>query len=93
MEDDRWTVDSGQTRRSSGPHSNPFRCRLREHEIPRERITKQDINKFGATIGCLGCNAIRDNRRALAHSDRCRMRIEERLRTTPHGAERLDRRA
>ena len=27
-----------------------------------------------------------------AHSDRCRMRIEEFLRTTPRGAERLDRR-
>ena len=30
--------------------------------------------------------------RAQAHSDRCRTRIEECLRTTPHGAERLDRR-
>ena len=29
---------------------------------------------------------------AQAHSDRCRMRIEECLRTTPHGAERLNRR-
>ena len=43
----------------------------------RERITKQDIDEFGATIGCPGCNAIRDNKRAQAHSDRCRMRIEE----------------
>ena len=60
--------------------------------VQRERITKQDINEFGATIGCPGCNAIRDNKRAQAHSYRCRMRIEERLRTTPHGAERLDRR-
>ena len=59
--------------------------------IQRERITKQDINEFGATIGCPGCNAIRDNKRAQAHSDRCRRRIEERPRTTPHGTEKLDR--
>ena len=60
--------------------------------VQMERISKQDINEFGATIGCPGCNAIRDNKRAQAQSDRCRMRIEERLRTTPEGAERLDRR-
>ena len=60
--------------------------------VQRERITKQDIDEFGATVGCPGCNAFRDNKRAQAHSDRCRMRIEECLRNTPHGAERLDRR-
>ena len=60
--------------------------------IQRERITKKDIDEFGATIGCQGCNAIKDNKRAQAHSDRCRLRIEECLRKTPHGAERLDRR-
>ena len=60
--------------------------------IQRERITKQDIDEFGATIGCPGCNAIKENKRPQAHSDRCRMRIEECLRITPHGAERLDRR-
>ena len=63
-----------------------------ETRIQRERITKQDINEFGATIGCPGCNAIRDNTMAQAHSDLCRRRIEECLRATPHGAERLDRR-
>ena len=42
---------------------------------------------------CPGCNVIKDNKRAQAHSDRCRMRIEECLRTTPHGTERLDRRS
>ena len=65
-----------------------LRCRSREHETQRERITKPDIDEFGATIGCPGCNAIKDNKRAQAHSDRCRAR----LKTTPHGAERLDRR-
>ena len=60
--------------------------------VQRERITKQDIDQFGATIGCPGCNAIRDKKRRQAHSDRCRRRIEENLRKTPHGAERLNRR-
>ena len=58
--------------------------------VQRERITKQDIDEFGATIGCPGRNALRDNKRRQAHSDRCRRRIEESLRKTPHGAERLD---
>ena len=60
--------------------------------IQRERITKKYIDEFGATIGCQGCNAINNSKRAQAHSDRCRMRIEECLRATPHGAERLERR-
>ena len=79
MTDERWTVDRPEAQVDPIP-------------IPpqRETITKQDINEFGATIGCPGRNAIKDNKRAQAHSDRCRMRIEERLRTTPQGAERLD---
>ena len=60
--------------------------------IQRERITKQDIVKFGATVGCQGCNAIKDNKRAQAHSDRCRERVERCLRITPQGAERMHRR-
>ena len=30
----------------------------------------QDIDEFGATVGCPGCNEITDNKRARAHSDR-----------------------
>ena len=89
MTDGRWTVDRPEARVDPIPIPPlPFEG----VRVQRERITKQDINEFGATTGCPGCNAIRDNKRAQAHSDRCRMRIEERLRTTPHGAERLDRR-
>ena len=57
--------------------------------IQRERITKQDIDAFGASTGCPGCNAIKVNERARAHSDLCRRRIEGCLRVPPHGAERL----
>ena len=90
MTDGRWTVDRPEARNDPIPIPPLL---FEGARIQRERITKQDINEFGATTGCPGCNAIRDNKRAQARSDRCRMRIEERLRTTPHGAERLDRRA
>ena len=36
---------------------------------------------------------IRSGKRAQAHSDPCRARIEDCLKTTPEGAERLDRRS
>ena len=89
MTDGRWTLDRPEAQVDPIPIPPlPFEGA----RVQRERITKQDINEFGAAIGCPGCDAIRDNKRAQAHSSRCRMRIEERLRTTPHGAERLDRR-
>ena len=88
--DGRWTVDRPQVRVDPIPIPPlPFEGA----RIERERITKRDIDEFGATIGCPGCNAIKDNKRAQAHSARCRKRIEERLRTIRHGAERLDRRS
>ena len=86
MEDDRRTVDRPEVRVDPIPIPPlPFEGA----RIQRERI---DIDEFGATIGCQGCNAIKNNKRAQAHSDRCRMRIEACLRVTPHGAERLERR-
>ena len=89
MTDEMWTVDRPEVRVDPIPILPlPFEGA----RIQRERITKQDINEFGTTIGCPGCNAIKDNKRAQAHSDRCRTRIKECVRTTPHGPERLDRR-
>ena len=89
MTDGKWTVDRPDVR--VDPIPNPP-LPSEGARIQKERITKQDIDEFGATIGYSGCNAIKDNKRAQAHSDRCRTRSEECLRTTPHGAERLDRR-
>ena len=105
MTDGKWTVDRPEVRVDPIPIPPlPFEGA----RIQRERITKKDIDAKAAmpskttkeqssergigTIGCQGCNAIKDNKRAQAHSDRCRLRIEECLRNTPHGAERLDRR-
>ena len=86
LENDRRQMDSGQKRNSSGFDLNPASA-IEGARIQRERITKQDSDEFGATVRCPGCN-----KRTQAHSDRCRVRIEECLRRTPQGAERLDRR-
>ena len=89
MTDAKWTVDRPEVRVDPIPIPPlPFEGA----RVQRERITKKDIDEFGATIGCQGCNAIKDNKRAQAHSDRCRKRIEESLRNIPHGPERLERR-
>ena len=61
--------------------------------VHKERITRTDIETFGITAGCPGCNAIRSGKRAQAHLAPCRARIEECLKTTPEGAERVDRRS
>ena len=89
MTDGKWTVDRPEARVDPIPI---LPLLFEGARIQRERNTNQDVDEFGATIGCPGCNAIKDNKRAQAHSDRCRTRIGECFRTTPHGAERLDRR-
>ena len=89
MTDGKWTVDRPEVRVDPIPIPPlPFEGA----RIQRERITKQDIDKFGPTLGCPGCNAIKDNKRAQAHSDRCRVRIEGCLEITPQGADSLYRR-
>ena len=71
------------------PPQVPFEGAL----VQKERITRADIEAFGTTAGCWGSNAIRSGKRAQAHSDPCRVRIEERLKTTQEGAEGPDRRS
>ena len=61
--------------------------------VQREGITRTDIEAFGTSAGCPGCSAIRSGKRAQAHSDPCRVRIEEYLKTTPAVSERSDRRS
>ena len=71
MTDGKWTVDRPEVRVYPIPFPPlPFEG----SRIQRERITRQDVDEFGATIGCPGCNAIKDNKRAQARSDRCRRR-------------------
>ena len=64
MTDSRWTGDTPETREDPIPVPPlPFEGA----RIQSGRITKQDIEKFGATVGCQGCNAVKDNRRAQVH--------------------------
>ena len=88
MTDGRWTLDRAQI------GEDPVPIPLQPFEGARilsQRISKQDIDKFGATARCQGCNAIKDNTRAQVQSGRCRERVESCFRITPQGAERLDR--
>ena len=64
-----------------------------EVRVQMERITRTEIETFGTTAGCPGCNAIRSGKSAQAHSDLCRARIEECLKITLEGASRPDRRS
>ena len=58
--DGKWTLDRPGVRVDPIPIPPlPFEGA----RIQRERITKQDIDEFGATIGCPGCNAVKDNKR------------------------------
>ena len=58
--DGRWTVDRPDIRVDAIPiPSLPFEGA----RIQRERIAKQDIDEFGATVRCPSCNAIKDNKK------------------------------
>ena len=63
MTDGKWTVDRPEVRVDPIPIP-PFP--FEGARIQRERITKQDIDEFGATIGCPGCNAIKDKQKSTA---------------------------
>ena len=88
--DGKWTVNRQATQTDLLP---PPPVPFEGARLQRERITRTDIEAFGTIAGCQGCNAIRSGKRAQAHSDPCRVRIEEYLKTTPECSERLDRRS
>ena len=35
---------------------------MKEHEFGGKESPSQDTDEFGATVGCPGCNAIKDNK-------------------------------
>ena len=62
----------------------------------RTRLLKKDLEKFGYTPGCRGCDTRRPGRNLpewmLAnHNEQCRQRLEEALRKDPAGQSRIDR--
>ena len=89
MTDGRWTVDRPEVRVDPIPIPP---LPLREHAFRGRESPSRTLTSSEPRLDAQGCNAIKDNKRAQAHSDRCRKRIEECLRNTPHGAERWDRR-
>ena len=63
MTDGRWTVGRPEAQVDPIPIPPlPFEGA----RVQRERITKQDINEFGATIGCPGCNAIKGRQKSTS---------------------------
>ena len=88
--DGKWTLGRPATQTDPlPPPPVPFELA----RVQRERITRTDIEAFRTIAGRPGCNAFRSGKRAQAYSDPCRVRIEDCLKITPEGSERLDRRS
>ena len=66
-------------------------CRLREHESRRRESLSKTLISSEQRLDAQVAMQSKTTEEHRHTSDRCRMRIEECLRTTPHGAERLDR--
>ena len=76
--DGKWPVDGPEPEFGVDPLPPPP-IPLAGARGQRKRITNQDIDAFGTTVGCPACNAIRIGKRAQAHSDRHSARIEGRV--------------
>ena len=83
MTDGRWTVDRPEVQ------EDPIQI----SSLPSEVARIQRAGNRRIDVGCPGCNAIKENKRAQAHSDRCIVRIEGYLRIIHQGTERLGRRS
>ena len=57
----------------------------------RFRITKGDIEQVGYSDGCMGCNAMRASKPAQRHSEYCRRRVQDDLKGTEEGRQRLEK--
>ena len=57
----------------------------------RFRILKQDIDRVGYSDGCVGCSALRAGKAAQRHSEYCRRRVQEELKGTEEGRQRLEK--
>ena len=58
-------------------------------DAKRVYILREDLEKFGYSVGCPGCNAAREGRKAVGHFPECRKRIEEEMAKTDEGQKRL----
>ena len=66
-----------------------------ESEVPNDPsrfwIIKEDIERVGYSDGCMGCNAMHESRPTQRHSEYCRRRVQEDLKDTEEGRQRLDK--
>ena len=79
----------------------PIKCQPKEgeeeskaetHETKRRwKITKEDIETYGATPGCLGCRTMKAGLTRQNHNETCRNRIEVEIKKTEEGRARVDR--
>ena len=51
----------------------------------------KDIELVGFPDGCVGCDAKRQDKTTQRHSEYCRRRVQDDLRNTEEGRERLDK--
>ena len=68
-----------------------------EMPVPRRMmIRRSDLDEYGFTVGCPGCDAQLASRRSgdrlatRAHTEECRARLLEAIRQTPEGRRRID---
>ena len=59
--------------------------------VYRMRLKRDDFIEKGFTNGCLGCKAILEGSGARGHTEACRTRMEEIMRNTSEGQDRLKR--
>ena len=59
-------------------------------EVRDFKIMKRDLEKYGFTDGCPGCEAARDNRQQRPHTDKCRERMRVFLLQDKHTKERVE---
>jgi hypothetical protein len=63
-----------------------------EEDIPKTKrfyIRKEDVIKYGYTAACPGCTAIRNNRRAVSHNEKCREILLEKMQADADDEKRL----
>jgi len=49
----------------------------RKEQIRRLKIRREDVIKYGITLGCPGCRAVNREVKGVNHNEKCRVRLEE----------------
>ena len=94
-----WAPLDGTTLLEVPTHIQTERPRIEEDQeyvpeinVKRMMIRKEDVEKYGATKNCGGCQAVEEGRgRRVNHTQECRNRIEEEMKQDPNDAMRIER--